>query len=226
MLILFMEKFTIEYKGFIFTEPNMLLSNWVIVLVCLVCVDQLRTIPATALTRNYRLVFIMNGIGAFLGGLSHLLYHYTGQPFKAFAWISIGIGTYYLQSIAIVFAGKTALKKPLQLFSTVKLILFIIFLTYLQSFLVVLTDLALGLFLIVIPIHIGHYRKTQNTGSLLMLLAVGIILVSAIFPIFRLSLHETWFTFNDIGHLCMAISLYLIYLSARPLAAISASGYY
>ena len=195
----------------------MLLSNWVITIVCLLCIYRLRNVPSIALFRHYRLVFIMNGIGAFLGGLSHLLYHYTSQPFKAFAWIFIGIGTYYLQLIAIGFVRKPASERALKIFAIIKLLLFIAALLYFQSFAFVLADLALGLFLIVVPIHIGHYHETRNRGSLLTLVAVGIILVSAIFPVFRISVHETWFTFNDIGHICMAISLYVIYLSAKHL---------
>ena len=212
-----MEKFTLEYQGFIITEPNMLLSDWVIAIVCLICITRLRKVPTTALVRDYRLFFIMNGIGAFLGGLSHLLYHYTGQPFKVFAWIFIGLGTYYLQCIAIGFVRKPASERALKIFSIIKLFLFIAALLYFQSFAVVLADLALGLFLVVVPIHISHYHQTRNRGSLLILVAVGIILVSAIFPVFRISVHEIWFTFNDIGHICMAISLYIIYLSAQPL---------
>lgn len=212
-----MGTFTLEYQGFILTEPNMLLSDWVIAIVCLICITRLQKVPTTALIRDYRLLFLMNGIGAFLGGLSHLFYHYTGQPFKIFAWFFIGFGTYYLQHIAIGFVRKPASERALKIFSIIKLLIFIAALLYFQSFAFVLADLALGLFLIVVPIHIGHYHETRNKGSLLTLGAVGIILVSAIFPVFRISAHETWFTFNDIGHICMAISLYVIYLSAQHL---------
>lgn len=212
-----MEKFTLEYKSFILTEPNMLLSDWVIALVCGVCFFRLRHVRSTALPHYYRLVFIMNGIGAFLGGLSHLFYYYTGQPLKVFAWIFIGIGTYYLQRIAIDFVRKPASGKALKIFSIIKLALFIVALLYFQNFVAVLADLALGLFLIVVPMHTGHYLRTRNKGSGLILMAVGIILLSALFPLFKISVHETWFTFNDIGHICMAVSLYLIYLSANYL---------
>jgi hypothetical protein len=212
-----MEKLIIEYKGFILTEPNMLLSNWVITLVCLWCVQQLKTMPASPLISYYRLVLTMNAMGAFLGGLAHLFFHYTGKPFQAFAWIFVGIGTYYLQRIALIFITRTNLKKPLLTFSTGKLILFILALLYFQSFFVVLADLALGLFIMVVPIHIKYYAITKNKGSMWMLVAVALLVVSAIFPVFRISIHPLWFNFNDIGHIFLAVSLFIIYLSARYL---------
>jgi hypothetical protein len=164
----------------------------------------------------------MNAMGAFLGGLAHLFFHYTGKPFQAFAWIFVGIGTYYLQRIALIFIKKTSVEKPFLIFSTIKLILFIIALLYFQSFFGVLADLALGLFIMVVPIHIRHYATTKNKGSMWMLVAVGILMVSAIFPVFRISIHPLWFTFNDIGHIFLAMSLFIIYVSARFLAASAA----
>ena len=200
MLTHFMEKIVFEYKGIIFTEPNMLLSNWLITLVCLWCLKILPSGQSSPVIFYYRMVMIMNAIGAFLGGLAHLFIHYTGKPFQAIAWIFVGIGTYYLQRIAILFIKKTKFKKPLLIFSAGKLIIVIIALLWFQSFFVVLADLALGLFIIVVPIHLSFYLAAKNKGSLYLLLAVGILVVSAVFPALKISIHKLWFTYNDIGH--------------------------
>lgn len=210
-----MEIFTLEYQGFIISEPNMLLSNWFITVVCVACIYRLRVVIMIPAHKDYVYFFIMNGVGAFLGGLGHFLYYYTGQPLKAFAWIFIGLATFFLQRTAIDLIGKPASAKALKLFSAIKLILFLAALLFFQSFAIVLIDLAIGLFLIVVPIHIGHFIQTRNKGSLLTLSAIGIIVLSVIFPVFKISLHKTWFTFNDIGHVCMAASLFVIYLGAK-----------
>ncbi len=213
-----MEKIVFEYNGIILTEPNMLLSNWFITLVCLWCLKYLYQGGPAPLISYYRLVMIMNAVGAFLGGLAHLFIYYTGKPFQAIAWIFVGIGTYYLQRIAIYLSKKPGLQKPLLLFSTIKLIVFIITLLYFQSFLIVLGDLALGLFIVVVPIQLSHYFATKNKGSLLMLIAIGLLVISAIFPALKISIHKLWFTYNDIGHVFLAVSLYIIFLSAGYLA--------
>jgi hypothetical protein len=215
-----MEKIIFEYNGIIFTEPNMLLSNWFITLICLYCLRELQKRQSTQIISYYRLVLTMNAAGAFLGGLAHLFFHYTGKPFQAFAWIFVGIGTYYLQRIAITFSRKTTLHQPLLLFSVVKLIVFIITLLYFQSFFVVLADLALGLFIVVVPIHLSHYLATKSKGSMLILLAIALLIVSALFPAMRISIHKLWFTFNDIGHVFLAMSLLIIFLSSRFLTAV------
>jgi len=213
-----MEKLIFEYKGIVLSEPNMLLTNWLITIVCIWCLIKLKNRQASALLHYYRMVFIMNGTGAFFGGLAHLFFHYTGKPFQAFAWIFIGLGTYYLQRSSLLFEKNTKLRRYFLNFSITKLILFLALLFYFQSFFVVLADLALGLFVIVVPTHVKHYQKTKNKGSMLILTAVGILLVSAIFPIFKISIHEAWFNFNDIGHVFLAISLYIIFLSFHNLA--------
>ncbi|HET6226399.1 MAG TPA: hypothetical protein VFF27_08980 [Bacteroidia bacterium] len=170
---------------------------------------------------NWRYFFLFMGVSTFVGAFSHALFEvHQGWGYKSF-WLPMqlinGLAVYYAQqgTCASVLDG-SPFKKTWALIYKVQLIVFLIAVPVFQNFLVTVIDNALGL----IPVMILHYRyKTAFAKRIANGIAISFL--TAAIHINKFSIH-TYFNYNDLAHVFIMISLWVLYTGVKMKKEISA----
>jgi hypothetical protein len=165
----------------------------------------------------FRYYFLFLGLGALTGGvLGHAFLYRIAPGWKLVSWVLA------IVSVAMMIHAIVEVARPILKTGLTKLIIWVnllvmsaaLFLTlYRLDFAPVKYYTIFGMLLIVGSLSIHTYLKTGSRGVSRFLLAVGLGVVSAV--IFSLGWGVSpWFTHNDITHVLLTLSAFIIYKGA------------
>ncbi len=196
-------------------EPVTLLTDYINACFAFYFFWKLRT-STNKTINNWAYFFGIFGISTFLGGSAHGFFAiHEGINYKT-VWLGMQIAS----GLAVYFAQQATLTSALSnsKFSTqwkwsykIQLIIFIITVLIIQNFIITVIDNALAL----IPIMILHYiNKEEKLGNIKIANGIAVSFLTAIIHTTKFSLHA-YFNFNDIAHVFILVSLFLMYRGVK-----------
>lgn len=210
---------TIHIGSIALHEPMTVLTDYIIALLALIFYSRLPRSGNTVI-RNWRLFFLFMALSTGIGANSHGFFAvHEGIAYKSI-WLPMqvlnGFAVYFAQQATLASALKDSKNRAAWKYSyIIQLAVYIIMLMIVQKFLVTIIDNAAGL----IPIMIVHFRAKEKE-KYYKWIGYGIVIsfITAIVHGFRLSLCD-YFNFNDIAHVFIMISLWVIYKGVKQKAA-------
>jgi hypothetical protein len=205
---------SINIGGLVIHEPVTAITDYIITILGLYFYFRLNKKNTGLVTRNWSRFFGLLGLSTFLGGSSHAFFAiHEGSSYKT-VWLSMqivnGFSLYFAQQAtlhSILADSKHASKwKTAYL---IQLIAFIILVLLFQKYLVTIIENAVGF----IPLMILHLKQKEGYYKKI---GYGVLIsfITAIVHATKFSLDE-YFNYNDIAHIFIMISLYVMYLGAR-----------
>lgn len=211
-----MEKTQFIFQNIVLEEPVTALTDFIVTLLCFYFFKKLNQNEYnTRRNQLWRKFFMFVGLSTFFGGIAHLLFFYLQGPIHKTIWLSMNvlsaISVYFaeLSAIEVVIADKS--KKQLNILALLLLVSFTSLSLYTQNFNIAKINMGIGLVFILISHIITNKRGLQ--GSLYVVLGMSCSFIPVFIHSFKISLSK-WFNFNDISHVFMMLSLYLIFLGA------------
>lgn len=203
------------------TEPVIALTDLIVSAVAFYCWWRCRGIQSSGLFFKYMTYyFLFMSISTFMGAwLAHAFLHIYGQVQKVPGWQMgmIAIAFLELASIAQVRDKLSeGLVRGLWFFIGLKLVAAMLMSISTQHFLYVGIHSAVGILLIVLPLHWYGLKQTRSKGHVFFLRSIMWVFVTAIIFAGKLSIHP-YFTDQDISHLIMAYCVFLFYRGTRLL---------
>ncbi len=200
-----------------FRDPATVLTNILLFIVGFVCFLRLSkfknnsTASITRQARGWRLFFLFSSFAFLLGVPIHGFSWYIPEQTHFYVWLLMG----WIQNLALVFAQFATLQhyfpkqekwiRPLIL---VQFVFFCWLMFFIRRFGAVNVDAALALLPIAIWNFFLHSKNKLASG----LVGWGVFCASlgGVVVVFKL-MPSPWFTYNDIGHLILVVSLVLMY---------------
>lgn len=207
-----MTKISFELFGLQLLEPLGFALNWVFAFQAWYYFKRLKHWNNSAFAVNWRWFFMFFGFSGFFGGLSHLLYNYTGLMGKIPGWSS-AILSITLLELAMNSLAEGKLKKSLDILVYVKLAITAFVMIVFFNFNMVIIHTAAGMVLwILVP---GFYYLSKGQ-SMLNSFMWGIFFMALTLPfrIFKIDLH-LWFNRDDAAHIFMLITVYLFFTGVK-----------
>jgi hypothetical protein len=158
-----------------------------------------------SVNRAWAQAFLFTALAAFLGGTYHAFAPENALLWKAVVY-AVGIASFFL------LAGTGG--RVLRTFATAKLIVYLIWMATHHEFVWVIADYGLTL-LIVGAVHV--MRRTRATQWVLSSIAVSIL--GALVQMYRVTIHPSWFDYNDLYHLIQIAALWMLHRAA-PLTSV------
>lgn len=203
---------SLSIGNLIIHEPVAVFTDIIISVLCIVFICGLK--QKTETVTAWKRFFLFIGLGTFAGGISHAFFAvHSGFAYKSF-WLTMqffnGLSVYAAQQATLnsILNGSPKIKL-MRTVILVQLLLFCILVPILQNFLLVVIDCALGL----IPVMIFHLRS-KNEKDKLIGYGIMVSFLTGIVHGTKLSLHQ-YFNHNDIAHILIMVSLYLMYIGAK-----------
>ena len=199
-------------------EPMTVFTDYIIAILSLVFYFRIPS-GGDAAVRNWRLFFLFMGLSTGVGAHSHALF----AVHEGIAYKSIWLPMQELNGFAVFFAQQATLQSVLKRSPTynawkwsyaAQLVIYIIVLMVVQKFIVTVIDNALGL----IPVMILHFTAKEKEPYY-KYIGYGIVIsfITAIVHDFKISACD-YFNYNDIAHVFIMISLYVLYKGVRQKA--------
>lgn len=203
-----MEKVAFELFGLQLLEPLSTLMNWVLAAQAFIFYKRLES-AQTTFQKYWRWFFLGYSIAFIFGGLSHLLFNYTGQYFKITNW-SIAIISVVIAELAMIL-DITDSKKKQMLLTVIRAKVFATFtmLVFDFSFKWVMVHTA-GFFVIA---GVLSYNRQKNGQSNYRYFLYGIACLFAIgaAKIGQVDIHPAWFNRDDVAHFIMLAMYWMFY---------------
>jgi hypothetical protein len=204
---------TISISGVSIHEPMTVFTDLLIAVLAITFYFQLKN-KRDAITRNWSYFFLLLGLSTLTGSCSHAFFAlHEGWSYKSF-WLAMqvinGFAIYYAQQATLISALEGSAHKTTWKWSyLIQLIFFILALLYIQKYIVSIIENAIGL----IPIMILHYQYKRSFAKMIAN-GIAISFITAFVNLAKLSLHA-YFNYNDIAHVFIMISLYVMYKGVR-----------
>lgn len=203
---------SLNIGNLIIHEPVAVFTDIIISVLCIILIRGLK--EQTETCNAWKRFFLFIGLGTLAGGISHAFFAvHSGLAYKSF-WLTMqffnGLSVYAAQqaTLSSILSGSPKIKL-MKTVILVQLLVFCILVPILQNFLLVVIDCALGL----IPVMIFHL-KSRDEDDKLIGYGIMVSFLTGIVHGTKLSLH-TYFNHNDIAHVLIMISLYLMYKGAK-----------
>lgn len=204
---------TIYIYNFPIHEPVTVLTDYMITFLCFMFFFRLKNENKIVSIKYWKCFFLFFGVSTLVGGCSHALFTiHEGFAYKSF-WIAMqvlsGFAVFSAQQATYNTVLQNAKNRELWKGSYIlQLIIFLAGVFIFQNFLVVVLDNAIGL----IPVMILHFMDSKNSRQN-KLIANGILIsfLTAFVHGTKLSLNA-YFNFNDISHVLIMISLFVLFL--------------
>jgi hypothetical protein len=217
------EKIEWNPGGIRLLEPNAMIGDLFILGVALFFF--LRISPKDAFFSHWKKFYFFMGLSFFMGGIGHLLFHYTGLWGKAPSWL-IGMFAIYSveQAMLTKWEGNTAMWKTI---SKWKLVLFIAAeIGFLLSFKPNM-DPALGLLLPTLNSLLGlglslgflgaYFHKHCDANYKFFWIGALILLPNAVIQGLKINIHP-WFDRNDFSHVLIIVGMITYYQGISKLS--------
>jgi hypothetical protein len=204
---------TISISGVPIHEPMTVLTDLLIAALAITFYFQLKN-KTDAVTRNWSYFFLFLGLSTIFGACSHAFFAvHEGWYYKSF-WLPMqainGIAVYCAQQATLLSALEGSTNKIKWKWSyVIQLVVFIIVLLRVQKYIVTIIENAIGL----IPIMVLYYQY-KRPFSRMIANGIAISFITALINLGKLSLHA-YFNYNDIAHVFIMISLYVMYKGVR-----------
>jgi hypothetical protein len=207
----------IHLGNLVLRDPVTALTNVLIVLAGLWCWKNSKSenaIPA----KRWSLFFLMIGLSSLVGVVVHGFSYYTAERTHFWIWITMGA----VQGLGISFAQGATVQ---QYFTKQRYWLFILiavqyavllfFFILSENYKAVKWHVAIGM-LPVMGWNIYRWAKGELSGKWI---ALGVLVsgLTAAVHGFKISISLEWFNFNDIAHILIVISLFLIYKGVKTI---------
>jgi len=209
---------SIYFFGICIDEPIAMLTNIIVAFVCFYSFYQLnkRKIPGRA-HLYFRFYFLLMGIATLLGGVvGHGFLYALRFEWKLPGWLIGMVAVGLIQHAAIAHARpiiKPHIGNYFLAVNLTELIVLMIATVITLNFNWVELHSVYGLLAIVSTFHTYIYYRTRDKGSLTILGGLAITGVASLVFKNKLSLHS-WFNYQDISHMLLAIAAYVLYLGA------------
>ena len=212
-------------KNFIsqITEPMTLLTDFILAAFTLVLALKLfaqNKKAAQKIIKFFALALSALSVGVFFSGTYHGFKEIVGSVAADIIWLISG---YVLHLIAffMLLAGahliKTALiKKAINVFAWLKLIVFLGASTLSDAFALILADYGISIILLSIIFISLATKNIQKKSAITMLLGFGVSVLAGIIQFSGLSPHK-YFNNNDLYHVVQIAGNYLLYLGVKKL---------
>ena len=202
-----MTKISFELAGLTLLEPMAFILNWVLMIQAWFYFSRLKNRNSSTFSSSWRWFFLIFGISGCFGGVSHLLYNYTGVPGKFPGWLA-AIVAVSLMEFAMVSLAEGKLRKGLQYLVGTKLVVSAtLLILYLNFTVVMIHSSVMGLFLLVPSLL--YLVKGRSELSYFLIGALTLV-ASLPFKLLAIDFH-LWFNRDDIGHIFMMMALYCFY---------------
>jgi hypothetical protein len=204
---------TISISGVSIHEPMTVLTDLLITVLAITFYFQLKN-KTDGPTRNWSYFFLLLGLSTFLGACSHAFFAvHDGWQYKSF-WLPMqatnGIAIYYAQQATYSSILESSINKTKWKWSyVIQLVVFISALFWIHKYIVTIIENAIGL----IPIMVLHYQYKKPFARMIAN-GIAISFITAFINLGKLSLHA-YFNYNDIAHVFIMISLYVMYKGVR-----------
>ena len=223
------EKIEFVLFGLKLLEPMAFVTDTILAIVSIYFAYKVGTFNSNHPFYTYwRWFYIIFGLGAFAGGLGHLMLNYWGVAGKFPSWICGPISVYCLEQGMISIFPDERKYALFKLLSTLKfIIVFAIFIVICAT-----QPIADRLDLPFLPIAINtifgvtitagalglYYSKVLSPRFKYFYLGVLVMLPSAFIFLLKINLHQ-WFDKNDLSHMLMIAGIIYFYLGLKHNAA-------
>ncbi len=204
-------------------EPVITLTSLMISVVCGYCWLRLGRIqPGSDALRLTRIFFALMGISTLIGGLvGHAFLHLLPFEYKIPGWTLGMVAASALAQASVVRSSDLMSVGVKRLFTGLNIGAFAVLLVLLVStlwFPIVEIHSAFSLLLIVTALEVYRWRKLRDQSSKYILQGILLAIAAALVHVLKISL-GVWFTFFDIGHLCLCGTMWMIMRGAEQSAA-------
>ncbi len=206
-----MTKLSFELAGLTFLEPMAFILNWVLMIQAWIYFIRLKKWRVSDFAIGWRWFFLLFGFSGLLGGLSHLLFNYTGLPGKGPGWLAAILSVSAMEFAMIATAGDQN-KKKWQYFVAIKMIVAVITLFYVYSFNVVILH-CVGMVVFLLVPSLVLMRKGRQELNFFFIGAL--CLLSALpFKLMAIDFH-IWFNRDDISHVFFGLASYCFFRGVK-----------
>lgn len=203
---------SVEWLGIVFRDPVTAITNLLIVFTSFWCYRQFRKVAADDVpTQTWRWFFYLMGISSFIAVIVHGFSYYTPENIHLGIWITMCL----TQGFAITFAQRATIQQyiaePARKYwlavPVVQFVAFATLLTVFKSYEVTKAHVAAGL----VPIMVWGAILSFSGNTSGRMIALGILVASVTAVIHGLKISfGNWFNYNDISHLFICASLWLM----------------
>lgn len=200
-----------EWLGIIFRDPVTALTNVLIAVTAWWAFRRFRREDCTEGAYSWRWFFFFTGISSLVAVVVHGFSYYTSEKTHLVIWIVMCL----LQGFGITFAQRATIleyfpEKSKKVWLTVPVIQFVAFaglLALYQNYNVAKVHIALGLLPLMFWNGYQHFSGNPTGGGI----ALGIFVASitAFVHTFKISFGD-WFNYNDISHVLLCVSIWLM----------------
>ena len=210
---------SIEILNVRIDEPVTTITDLLLVSICIYAFIGIRkTCKSGLYSRYFRSYFLILGLGALTGGLlGHAFQYRLSEQWKLVSWI-LTLASVVLLVQALLEVARSLLSHRLaSLFSWLNFFIAIpvlIITIWSVDFSPVKYYAAFGLVGVAGSLSLYIYKRTRNTGVLVLMGGVGIGLISAIIYSLEWGI-SAWFNHRDLGHIILCFGAYYIYRGAE-----------
>lgn len=202
----------IDFGGIVWLEPMTFFTDFLVFILCLFFAKKLTGSENQKFEiKGWKFFFLAMGWSSLLGGFSHLLFYYGGMKLKLVSWVFAGSNALFFQLAASVTAQDFKFSRVLRIFAVIQFIAFILLLLNNPSFLVVKNNITIGFLMVAATLFYLNFKDNLQFNGL-NITALGVVsgALGGIVSKYKISLHA-WFTYHDLGHLCVMLSMSLIF---------------
>ncbi|MFO0357922.1 MAG: DUF6962 family protein [Sphingobacteriaceae bacterium] len=201
-----------------FCEPTTIITDLILAFFCFWCFRSISNYQnRSESVERWSMFFLFIGISTFFGSIAHSISCDTSSFTYKTVWlvmqITSGLSVFYAQqSVISAEIGDHKQKQNLERFTHVQFVVFAICVVFFMSFKVVAINSAIGLLQLLYftfpqKIKVWNYNSMVSSG---FIISFGSIYVNRNHLSFA-----SWFNYNDIAHMIMLLSLFLIFYGVK-----------
>jgi len=205
---------SIELFGLRIDEPITVLTDMMVATVGFIAYFNTNSSSNSRAVQLYRYFFLFTALSTLVAGfIGHAFAYKVGFEWRMIGW-SFGVAGVAFAQFAVLHHTTDSIGKKaysaLRIFNIIELVIIVFVLAFYRTFVIVEIQAAIGLVLMVLILEIIHYNKTKSGFSMGLIIGIGITVLAVVSHVAKLAI-SNWFNHMDLGHVLMAISLYVMY---------------